>query len=156
MDAQMPERYSDLDPERANRLLDLLQTQSVDSLDRLSEIDAKIAQTTFLTNGGGAAAMLAYMGGGADRSGSLALLSFCIGLVCTGVSLRFLRSAWYAIHMDVRRRMLGFANNQLTVKECGTSAKPVPDWGERAEWVGWVGQAAFVVGVILGAFEILC
>jgi len=127
-------------------------------LDRLSELDKRLTNTNFLTNGTGAVAVLTFMGSNpAPTLIKIALITFTLGIIATGIELRALLVYFRKISEDNHRRNQGFYSNKLTAKKVGIIPENV---GKTTmlinHYAGWVSQLLFVVGVILGVTSFLC
>lgn len=153
----MTERYSQLPKEKAERLLDLLGSQSREAFEAVADLDNRLTNTNFLTNGGGAVAALAFLGEHPDAGAlKISLCLFAIGVVATGLELRSLMKYWGELCSDANRRRRGFANESLTVEEVAV----VPaELGNRHKfinhWAGVVSQWTFALGFLVGAWGFL-
>jgi hypothetical protein len=154
----LAKRKNELSPDVAERLSDFISRENGLMLDRLSDLDKRLANTNFLTNGGGAVAVLAFMGSNpAPTLIKISLVLFTLGVIVTGIELRALLIYFGKVSQDNHRRNRGFNSNQMTVGEFGN----IPDSiGRTAKWVnhyaGWGSQLLFVAGVIVGAAGFLC
>lgn len=151
--SDMNERYSQLPAEKAERLLELLGTQSRESYEAVAELDKRLTNTNLLTNGGGAIATLAFLGENPDIwAMKLALCLFTVGVIATGIEIRALMKYWGALCTDANRRRLGFADETLTVKEVGSVPKNVGEPHKFINhWTGVASQSLFVLGFLVGA-----
>jgi hypothetical protein len=154
----MDKKKNELPPEVAEQLSEFIIRENGLMLDRLSELDKRLANTNFLTNGGGAVAVLAFMGTNTAPSLiKVSLVLFTLGVIATGIELRALLIYFGEVSQDNHRRNRGFNSNQMTVGEFGNIPENV---GKISKWVnhyaGWGSQLLFAAGVIIGAASFLC
>lgn len=150
-------RKNELEEDTADSLVQFVQQENIVLHDRIWELDKRLTNTNFLTNGGGAIAILAFIG---ENSTSLvikiALILFTLGVIATGIELRALLVYVAQIAKDNRRRTNSFNQNLITASELGT----IPDdIGKLAKLInhnsGLASQIFFVAGVTTGAFGFL-
>lgn len=154
----MDEKYSELEPARAARLAEVLNGQSREAIDAIHELDRRLTQTNFLTNGGAAAATLALLAGNIEPQVVYVPLAFFVtGLVATGLEIRYLMKYWAVLFKDATRRHRGFMADELTVKEAGTTNDSEGKLYQAINhWAGVVAQSTFVLGALVGAYKIVC
>jgi hypothetical protein len=148
---------NELPPDFAADLSEFVVKYGNSMVERLSELDRRLTNTNFVTNGGGAVAVLALMG---QKPVSLpvqiALLLFAAGVIATGVEVRALLIHFGAIASDNHNRNQLFNRNQISARELGTIS---PKVGRISKWAnhvaGWLSQLLFATGVMTAAFGFL-
>jgi hypothetical protein len=140
----MPDLRSQLDPEVQRRADKELTSQVDRSFEEGIETGHKLTQHNFLVNAGGAAAVLAYMGSSQRADFAIwPLACFLVGVVASGLELRFLAKFFKALHGDAVRRRSEFVRDKLGLSD----AVPSPDVGKFASrvhaWSGFIAQGAF-------------
>jgi hypothetical protein len=120
-------------------------------------LDEKLTQYSFLTNSGGAIAVLGFMGSGkASPSAVFPLAIFLVGIICSGIEYRSLLKYFYALYKDADKRKQRYDNGCDNVKKL----VPPKDLGGLSDkinhWAGIVAQIAFVLGAIVGVSGFLC
>ena len=152
----MSEKIEELPEETAPHLAEVLQNQQREGVSHLADVDKRVTNTNFLTNGGGAIATLAFLGTGADLSNAkVALMLFTAGVVATGVELRSHLKYWGVLSDDASRRHRGFLNNELTVKECLVPPEIGKTYQTINHYAGWLSQICFIAGVLVGGIGFL-
>jgi hypothetical protein len=153
----MDEKISALDKETIKALTDTLCSQSERALQAIFELDSKVTNINFLTNGGGAVAVLALLGTGKAPEGmEWTLVCFIVGLISTGIELRSLLSFFGDLHADAVRRYQGFLDGKLSVGECSGS-EDIAKWKRRVNHIsGWVAQGTFIIGAVVGVAIYIC
>jgi hypothetical protein len=147
----MDEKYSDLDLEKAMKLSQSIEDHGKKTVSFIAELDKRVTNTNFLTNGGGAVAVLAFMGSSAKLPLiEYSLFFFLLGIILTGVELRALLKYWAILHKDIGRRLDGFINNELSVKQCLTPVGLGKTYQDINHYAGWLSQLCFIGGVIVG------
>jgi hypothetical protein len=149
---------SQVSPELNMRVAETIREENSKMLDRLSDLDRRLTNTNFLTNGGGAVAILAFLSNHSPSLGlKLALLFFAIGVIATGVENRALLSFFGAVSKDNSRRNKEYWDDKLSLR--GFAEIP-PNVGRHAKWInhhaGVASQVLFAAGVISGAIAFLC
>jgi hypothetical protein len=147
----MDDFKNQLPPEFAQKLDDLLSAQCKDAFDRVVDTDWKLTQHNFLTNAGGAAATLAYLGTKPTPTfAAYPLCIFLIGVMLSVIEIRALLVFYGALFVDASKRRKSFWSNALRASE----AVPVPNLAPTARRVnhmaGVLSQAAFIVGALIG------
>jgi hypothetical protein len=150
----MADLRSQLDPETQRRADQELTSQIDRSFEQLIETERKLTQHNFLVNAGGAAAALAYMRSSQGTGFAIwPLACFLVGVVASGIEVRFLAKFFKALHDDAVRRRSQFTQDKVSLSD----AVPIPDVGKYPSrvhhWSGLVAQWAFPVGVVLGIFS---
>jgi len=153
----MDEKISALDMDTIKVLTNTLSSQRERAFQAISELDSKVTNTNFLTNGGGVVAVLAFIGTGKAPEGmEWILVCFLVGLISTGIELRSLLSFLGDLHADAIRRHQGFLDGKLSVRECLVS-KDIAKWKRRVNHIsGWVSQCTFIIGAIVGVAIYIC
>lgn len=156
MTDEMHVRRSDLEPDRAQILVDTLQAQQREAFSERLEADGRLSRANFLTNGSAAIAVLAFIGTGRAPSSILfALFLFSVGVVATVVQQRSLVVFYGALFGEAQRRLQGFLADELTVAQVA-NVKKVSPWASRLDLAsGWVAQVSFVLGVVVSALVIV-
>jgi len=147
----MDETRNKLHPDFAAAMGKELSAQVRLCFDKSVETNWRLVQHNFLVNAGGSAATLAYLG--TEPTAIFAiwpLLCFLIGVVTSGVEIRSLLSIYGALYKDARRRHTGFTADKLSVKELSPSSDVAKCADRINQWSGWIAQAVFVVGVVVG------
>lgn len=142
---------SELDPDTREKADAELTSQVNRAFDELIETARKLSQHSFLVNSGGAAAILAFIGTNPDASFAfLPLIFFLVGVVASGLELRFLLKSLAALHRDAISRRSEFVLDRLPLTNAGPVAN-VGSWDTKLSgWSGDVAQASFPLGVVLG------
>ncbi len=149
--ADMSEKFDELEQERAISLAETLRGQGREGAAAVAELDKRLTNTNFLTNGGGAVAMLTFMGSGAAVPlAEVALVLFTFGVVATGIELRALLKYWAELTKDANRRHRGFLDNELTVKECLVPKNIGKAYENINHFAGLASQLLFVAGAVVG------
>jgi len=153
----MDEKFSELEPEVGQPILNTLSDQSRESFDKIVETDKWLTQHNFLVNAGGAAATLGYLGASPNSSFAIfPLLLFLIGIIASGIEIRGLLSIYSHLHKDALRRRGEFVSDEISVKEAA-SVEKVPIWSVRANhWSGIASQLSFVGGSVIGIIVYVC
>lgn len=149
----------ELDPQISEGLSQYVVDEGAKMLERLTELDTRLTNTNFLTNGGGAVAILTFMGSNSDPIPILvkiSLLLFALGVIATGIEVRALLIYFGKVAKSNSERNRSFNQGLITVKELGT----VPDnVGAISKYVnhyaGWLSQILFCLGVALSAISFL-
>jgi len=149
----MSDLRSKLDPETQRRADQELTAQANRSFEEGIETGYKLIQHNFLVNAGGAATLLAYMGSGHRVDFAIwPLACFLVGVVASGLELRFLAQFFKALHDDAVRRRSEFSRDKLGLCDAAPP-RDVGQWALRVHaWSGFVAQGAFPIGVIVGVF----
>jgi len=142
---------SELDADIREKAEAELTSQVNRAFEELLETSRKLSQHSFLVNSGGAAAILAYMSTNPDALFAfLPLVSFLMGVIASGLELRFLRGSLTALHKDAINRRSEFITDQVPLDKAVPAANTGSPYGKLSAWSGIVAQAAFPLGVILG------
>lgn len=152
----MKETYKQLDSATAKNISAELRQQSDEVLSFISELDKRLTNTNFLTNGGGAVSVLTFIGTGISSSplSNYALMCFVLGIIATGIELRALLIFWGKLHKDSSRRLNGWLNNELSVEECHIPKNLASIYTTINDVAGWASQLFFILGVLIGVFAI--
>lgn len=155
--AEMNERHSELPPETADRLSDVLLKKGRETLEISLDLDKRLTNTNFLTNGGGAVAVLTYLATNPSIPAlKVSLVLFTIGVIATGIELRALLKFFGELHNDASKRLRGFLNDTMTAREAGLGGENV-GWIHKKvnHYAGWASQLCFIGGVLVGAYGFL-
>ena len=153
----MNERRSQLAPPAASDLDELLATHARESLEWVKDLDSQLTRLNYLTNGGAALAILAFLG--TDRAPqhmAWPLLVFTLGVIVTGIEIRALLKYFSTLHSDASQKRRGFINDELTVAQIATPTNKGDTSNCINHWAGIVAQSLFVVGVMLATLIFLC
>lgn len=152
----MQEKIDELDAETAKELLRVLSNQVQQSLEQITQLDARLTSANLLTNGGAAVAMLAFLG---TREANIPMI-VAIGLFAAGVIFAMLQMSallrfFGALSTDAMRRRGGFVNGELSVQEC-LVPPGIAGFDRRANSLaGVASQLSFALGVIVGAVGLI-
>jgi hypothetical protein len=153
----MQEVRAQLDPARVAALDEVLAAQSRESLEWLRDIDSQLTRNNFITNGGAAVAVLAFIGTGHAPTEMLWPLGFfTAGVLATGIELRALAVDVAALHSDASRRRRGFANGELKVLDLLVPPN-LAKWPKRINrWASITAQLSFAIGVVVAVVLFIC
>lgn len=154
----MDQHYRDLPMETAKHLSDILLMKGREALDISLELDKRLTNTNFLTNGGGAVATLTFLTTNSSiPSLKIALVLFTLGVVATGIELRALLKFFHTVHEDAIRRHCEFIGNSMTAREAGLGDEGVGRvYKQVNSFAGYFSQLCFISGVLVGAYALLC
>lgn len=147
----MKEHRSQLDKDTAAAIGRELSAQFQECHNKFIETSWKLTQHNFLTNAGGAVAVLAYLGSAAKPSFAIwSLLLFLVGIIASGVEIRALLEIYSALHEDALRRRDGFMTDRCSIEESVPQISVAERAGKINKWSGWISQGAFSIGVVIG------
>lgn len=153
----MDRKFSDLDEETAEQLSSVLESQSRTSFEAIVATDKWLTQQNFLVNAGGSAAVLSYLASGqASTLAVFPLTLFLLGVVASGIEIRYLLKLHSELHEDALRRRSGFVSNKLSVAEAADVKAPKPTTSNIHKYSGIISQSAFIVGCVIGVWGLLC
>ncbi|PLW83238.1 hypothetical protein CWI75_07465 [Kineobactrum sediminis] len=149
-DGQLPSENQEAIREHALETQRELQVKFIESSWRLT-------QHNFISNAGGAVAVLGYMG--ASNAGGWAvypLLLFALGIISSTVEVRALLSTYaclYEATSDVLERILGrsFGLNDTKLDTKGSNVA-----GNVNKYASYLSQTSFIVGVLVGGYFYVC
>lgn len=154
--SNISKKFDELPHEMRLRIADQLLAQQEESLSAIKELDKRLTNTNFLTNGGGAVATLAFLETGADSQWvQCALILFIFGVVSTGIELRAMLNFYDELARETRRKHSGFLNNELSVEECLVALDVGKCYGAINHYAGLISQICFIAGVLVGSVGIL-
>jgi hypothetical protein len=151
----LDKRLSELPDDVRLRVGEIIQQQNEAMLDRIADVDKRLTTTNFLTNGGGAVAIMAFLSqsNGAPWLVRVSLLVFTLGVIMTAVELRTHLQQLGKISQDTRKRNRQYSEDLITVRQL---AAPTPEDVGGVEtvinhWAGWL----FIGGVAVAAYAFL-
>ena len=121
------------------------------AFDELVDTGRKLSQHSFLVNSGGAVAVLAFIG--ANPKASFAwwpLACFLLGVVASGLELRFLVHFFAALHADAVQRRRDFTTDQLPLDKAVPPSDVGSCYSKAYGWSGGIAQVAFPLGIAIG------
>ncbi len=152
----MDKKYREVDLEKALKITEYLKDHRKETRSFIADFDKRITNTNYLTNGGGAVAVLACLG---SKSPSplieYSLVLFLAGVILTGIELRAMLKFWSVLYKDVDRRLEGFVDNELTIEQCLTPKGLGRKYQNINNYAGWGSQLCFSAGVIIGGIGFL-
>ena len=147
----MEEKLSQLDRETAERLCSILEAQAKTSFEAAVAADKWLTQHNFLVNAGGAAAVLSYLGSGTAPVFAVIPLSlFLLGVIASGVEIRYLMRLHAELHQDAIRRRSGFVSDKYSVAEAADVQAPSKTTRNINHYCGLIAQGSFIIGALLG------
>lgn len=142
----------DLSADAFRALDDELKGECSEAFQKLIETHSRITQHNFLTNAGGAAAVLAYLSTNPTPTFAfISLFIFTAGTIASGIEIKSLGNIYAAIHLDALRRRRGFNNNSLKLEDCVPPADLAKRDGTINRYAGNFSQLCFAVGALAGA-----
>ena len=154
--AMAPDQRMPFEPENQDQIesiVAIIERKMRDASDHIGRLDALMSKHGFLTNAGGAAATLAFIGTAQEKAalGTLPLAIFVIGIIASGVEIRALMNYFgkmqtYLIEARIRvvEGRLAAYEEILVPKDLGSADRK---WNHGA---GIVAQGAFIVGAMMG------
>lgn len=119
--------------------------------EKVTETNWKLTQHNFISNAGGAIAILGFLG--TDNAGSWAiypLLIFAIGLVSSTIEVRALHEVYSELHKAVSANFANISGRDFTAQDAmpekGTGKLP----GTVNKYASYISQACFILGVVCG------
>jgi len=101
------------------------------------ETTRKLSQHSFLVNSGGAVATLAFVGNNPNASFALVpLIFFLVGVIASGMELRFLLKSLVSLHHDAIDRRSRFALDRLPLSKAMPGANVGSPHTKRSAWSG--------------------
>lgn len=155
--SDMQKYYSKLPPEIAKDLSGFLHAQVKETFEFVAELDKRLTNTNFLTNGGGAVATLAFLGQHPDICAlKISLCLFTIGVIATGIEIRYLMKYWGEMCAHLNRRHCDFMDDKLSVEEVMFIPKNIGELHKTINhWAGVVSQWCFILGFVVGVIGFL-
>jgi hypothetical protein len=152
----MKEKLSQLDRQLAEQLCAILAAQVKTSFEAAIAADKWLTQHNFLVNAGGAAAVLSFIGSGTAPAFTFVPLSlFLLGVIASGVEIRYLMKLHGELHQDAIRRRGGFVADKLTVAETADVQAPRKITRNINHYCGLIAQVAFIVGSLIGLLGLI-
>jgi len=153
----MDENITDLDKDTAEHLCSILDSQVKTSFNGIIETDKWQTQHNFLSNAGGAAAVLGYLSSTPTPTFALLpLIAFLFGVVASGIEIRFLLMTHKELFEDAMRRRNGFVSGKLSVADGGDVQAPKASTDNIKYYSGIISQSSFVIGCVMGILGYLC
>ncbi|MCI4569044.1 hypothetical protein [Lysobacter sp. CFH 32150] len=143
----------DLPADVSDEFSELLAKKGAEIQGFLFDLDKRLTNTNFLTNGGGAVAVLTFMGDKpAPLSVKIALVLFSLGVIATGIELRAMLKCFDAIGQENHRRFRAFNANEIPASELGNLPPDLAKWSKIVNhYAGLLSQGLFIAGVTMGA-----
>lgn len=153
----MDEKITDLDQETAESICSILEGQVKTSFSALVETDKWLTQHNFLINAGGSGAILGYLSSVPTPTYAIVpLIIFLIGVMASGIEIRYLLKTHYELHKDAVRRRGGFISSKLSVAQTADVQAPSNLTKNINHISGIVAQVSFVIGCITGILGFIC
>lgn len=153
----MERKLSELDKGTAEELSSILAGQVNTSFSALVETDKWLTQHNFLVNAGGAAAVLSYLASNPPPTFAIVPLSiFALGVIASGIEIRFLMKIHGELHKDAIRRRTGFVSDKLSVIQAADVQAPTNVTKNVNHYSGLVSQISFIVGAVVGILGFFC
>jgi hypothetical protein len=153
----MDRKFSDLDKDTAEHLGSILEAQTKTSFNAIVETDKWLTQHNFLVNAGGAAAVLSYLSSDTPPTFAVIPLTiFLLGVIASGIEIRYLMKIHSELHEDAIRRRSGFVSNIFSIAQSADVQAPKTITKKINHYSGLVAQASFIVGCVVGIWGLLC
>jgi hypothetical protein len=156
----MDEKYSQIaqrDSKFAEHLAEMLNRQVNTSFEAIVSTDKWLTQHNFLVNAGGAAAILSYLSSAPENQFAIVpLIIFILGVVASGIEIRYLLKVHGELHQDAIRRRGGFVSDELTVGDAANVQAPTKRSKNINHYSGVVAQWSFVIGCATGIIGYIC
>ena len=143
----------DLDRESIERAFAHISREGESMLERLQDLDKRLTNTNFLTNGGGAVAVLSFFGNHPESVAlKVALMLFTLGVIATGVEMRAMLLYFAAVSQDNHQRLQAFMSNQIGLISYGQIHPSIGRLPKLLNhYAGVTSQLLFILGVVVGA-----
>jgi VIT1/CCC1 family predicted Fe2+/Mn2+ transporter len=157
----MKEKYNELDQGIAEQIAGSLSEFRGEMRRLLEDADQKLANFVFLSNGGGAVAVLSYLAAFATKSGQAhwsvfaTLAAFCTGLILSGLARYLQLRNVSALHKDANRKHHQFRMNEISVAEASPGYKTPRIWNQLHGYSENSSLLCFIIGVILGIVPVV-
>lgn len=153
----MDRKFSELDRKTAEQLSSILEAQAKTSFNAIVETDKWLTQHNFLVNAGGAAAVLSYLSSNPTPTFAIIPLTiFLLGVIASGIEIRYLRKVHSELHEDAIRRRSGFVSNTFSVAQAADVQAPKNVTKKINHYSGLIAQLSFLVGCVVGIWGFLC
>ena len=140
-----------LPKETVEYLCSILEGQIETSFKAVVETDKWLTQHNFLVNAGGAGAILGYLSSTPTPTYAIApLIIFLVGVIASGIEIRYSLKTHYELHKDAMRRRGGFVSDELSVAQAADVQAPLEFTKNVNHYSGIVAQASFLIGCIAG------
>ncbi len=153
----MPENDEILPRENQEAIKEhILETQK-DLQNKFIESSWRLTQHNFISNAGGAVAILGYLG--TDDPGSWAvypLLLFALGIISSTVELRALVSIYSNLFHATSDVLNRIQDKDFSLKDTRLNTKASSAAGNVCKYASYISQLSFLLGVIVGGFWYVC
>lgn len=153
----MPANDEILPPENQEAIREHILESQLELQNKFIESSWRLTQHNFISNAGGAVAILGYLG--TSDAGSWAvypLLLFALGIISSTVEMRALVLIYANLHQattDVLDRILG---NGFRLNDTKLNTKASSVAGSVGKFASYLSQFCFFVGVMVGGYWYVC
>jgi len=125
--------------------------------DKVIESNWRLTQQTFLSNAGGAAAVLGYMGSAEPGSWAIfPLVFFALGIVTSAIEVRALLHTYALLHNSTTQVLDRILGRDFSLKDTKLNTKKSKFAGNINLYAGMASQVFFVLGVGVGGYFYAC